>query len=101
MIGVAFSLGFTLGPLLGAYLAKRPKEVEEFYQGPALLALAFSIADLFFIFVMLPETLQKENEVSMSFFCGVMKSPSKKKMFWYCMVSVGEYRAWEESCYSS
>lgn len=81
MIGVAFSLGFTLGPLLGAYLAKRPKEVEEFYQGPAMLALAFSLADLFFIFVMLPETLQKDNEVSLLFFCGVTKGAFKFSSF--------------------
>ncbi|XP_048099108.1 major facilitator superfamily domain-containing protein 10 isoform X3 [Alosa alosa] len=64
MIGVAFSLGFTLGPILGAYFAQRTKEVEEFYQGPALLALAFSVADLFFIFAMLPETLHRDNEVN-------------------------------------
>ena len=65
MIGVAFSLGFTLGPLLGAYFAQRPKEAGEFYQGPALLALAFSAADLLYIFVMLPETLHRDSEVSL------------------------------------
>ncbi|KAI2664382.1 Major facilitator superfamily domain-containing protein 10 [Labeo rohita] len=38
MIGVAFSLGFTLGPLMGAYFALRLKDAEVFYQGPAMLA---------------------------------------------------------------
>ncbi|XP_050966719.1 major facilitator superfamily domain-containing protein 10 [Labeo rohita] len=47
MIGVAFSLGFTLGPLMGAYFAL-----------PCWLSF-FSLADLLFIFFMLPETLQK------------------------------------------
>uniref|UniRef100_A0A9J8AET4 Major facilitator superfamily domain-containing protein 10 n=2 Tax=Cyprinus carpio TaxID=7962 RepID=A0A9J8AET4_CYPCA len=59
MIGVAFSLGFTLGPLMGAYFALSLKDTEVFYQGPALLAVLFSLADLLFIFFMLPETLQK------------------------------------------
>lgn len=59
MIGVAFSLGFTLGPLMGAYFALRPIDAELFYQGPALLAVFFSVADLIFIFYMLPETLNK------------------------------------------
>ncbi|XP_056314733.1 major facilitator superfamily domain-containing protein 10 [Danio aesculapii] len=59
MIGVAFSLGFTLGPLMGAYFALRLKDADVFYQGPAMLAVLFSLADLLFIFFMLPETLQK------------------------------------------
>ncbi|XP_030647719.1 major facilitator superfamily domain-containing protein 10 [Chanos chanos] len=64
MIGVAFSLGFTLGPLMGAYFALRPKESEMFYQGPALLAVLFCVADLLFIFIMLPETLLQDNKAS-------------------------------------
>uniref|UniRef100_A0A4W4HDU4 Major facilitator superfamily (MFS) profile domain-containing protein n=1 Tax=Electrophorus electricus TaxID=8005 RepID=A0A4W4HDU4_ELEEL len=61
MIGVAFSLGFTLGPIMGAYFALRSADAELFYQGPALLAVLFSIADLMFILLMLPETLHKDN----------------------------------------
>ncbi|XP_065140461.1 major facilitator superfamily domain-containing protein 10 [Paramisgurnus dabryanus] len=64
MIGVAFSLGFTLGPLMGAYFALRRKDAEMFYQGPALLAVLFSLADLLFIFFTLPETFQKDNKGS-------------------------------------
>ncbi|MEQ2191353.1 hypothetical protein XENOCAPTIV_027177, partial [Xenoophorus captivus] len=58
MIGVAFSLGFTVGPLMGAYFAVSSKTTGNvFYETPALLALAFSVADLLFIWLMLPETL--------------------------------------------
>lgn len=58
MIGVAFSVGFTAGPLMGAWLAVSYKSAEHvFFQTPALLALAFSAADLLFIWLMLPETL--------------------------------------------
>ncbi|XP_072243598.1 major facilitator superfamily domain-containing protein 10 [Leuresthes tenuis] len=58
MIGVAFSLGFTVGPLMGAFFAISSRTTENvFYQIPALLAFVFSAADLLFIWLMLPETL--------------------------------------------
>ncbi|XP_039606802.1 major facilitator superfamily domain-containing protein 10 [Polypterus senegalus] len=64
MIGVAFSLGFTFGPMIGAYFAIRATQGEIFYVGPALLAVLFSTADLAFIFLMLPETLPEKNRVA-------------------------------------
>ncbi|XP_075426582.1 major facilitator superfamily domain-containing protein 10 [Ascaphus truei] len=64
MIGVAFSLGFTVGPMMGAYFAMNAASGEVFYVRPALLALLFAVADLVFIFLLLPETLPKENRVS-------------------------------------
>ncbi|KAM6930852.1 major facilitator superfamily domain-containing protein 10-like [Xenentodon cancila] len=67
MIGIAFSLGFTVGPLMGAYVAVSSRTSGNvFFQTPALLALAFGVADLLFIWVMLPETLIKDNKVSSS-----------------------------------
>uniref|UniRef100_A0A3Q3GTE4 Major facilitator superfamily domain containing 10 n=1 Tax=Labrus bergylta TaxID=56723 RepID=A0A3Q3GTE4_9LABR len=84
MIGIAFSLGFTVGPLMGAYFAL------------PLLALAFSAADLLFIWLMLPETLTKDasssecgdsrdllSPLSLFRFSAVTKtkdSPSKERM---------------------
>lgn len=66
MIGVAFSLGFTFGPLMGAYIAISSTATENvFYQTPALLASAFSVADLLFIWLMLPETLSKDVKVGL------------------------------------
>ncbi|XP_007557917.1 major facilitator superfamily domain-containing protein 10 [Poecilia formosa] len=60
MIGVAFSLGFTVGPLMGAYFAVSSKTTGNvFYETPALLALTFSVIDIFVIWMMLPETLPK------------------------------------------
>lgn len=64
MIGIAFSLGFTVGPLLGAYFAISSKTTGNiFYQTPALIALAFSVCDLLFIWLMLPETLTVDAKV--------------------------------------
>lgn len=54
VIGVAFSLGFTLGPTLGAFL---PSEMVPW------LALLFAISDLLFIWCFLPETLPPEKRV--------------------------------------
>ncbi|CAG08111.1 unnamed protein product, partial [Tetraodon nigroviridis] len=64
MIGIAFSLGFTVGPLLGAYFAISSKTTDNIvFQSPALVALAFSVGDLFFIWFMLPETLTVDAKV--------------------------------------
>ncbi|XP_057358009.1 major facilitator superfamily domain-containing protein 10 isoform X5 [Manis pentadactyla] len=51
VIGVAFSLGFTLGPMLGASL---PVDMVPW------LALLFAVSDLLFILCFLPETLPLE-----------------------------------------
>lgn len=65
MIGIAFSLGFTVGPLLGAYFAISSNVADSvFYKKPALLAMAFSAADLLFIWLVLPETLTVNVQVS-------------------------------------
>ncbi|XP_025027043.1 major facilitator superfamily domain-containing protein 10 isoform X3 [Python bivittatus] len=63
MIGLAFSLGFTLGPMLGAYLALETEKDELFYVRSAVFAAIFAVADFVFIFVWLPETLPKEKRV--------------------------------------
>ncbi|XP_006875393.1 PREDICTED: major facilitator superfamily domain-containing protein 10 [Chrysochloris asiatica] len=55
VLGVAFSLGFTLGPLLGAML---PVDTAPW------LALLFATSDLLFIFCFLPETLPAERRAS-------------------------------------
>lgn len=66
MIGVAFSLGFTFGPMLGAYLAMEAEKGELFYVRSATLAVLFAIIDLAFVFVWLPETLPKGKRVMLS-----------------------------------
>ncbi|XP_028919908.1 major facilitator superfamily domain-containing protein 10 [Ornithorhynchus anatinus] len=60
MIGIAFSLGFTVGPLIGACLAAESGKGAPFYLPSALLALGFAVSDLLFIYRLLPETLPEE-----------------------------------------
>uniref|UniRef100_A0A8C5S335 Major facilitator superfamily domain-containing protein 10 n=1 Tax=Laticauda laticaudata TaxID=8630 RepID=A0A8C5S335_LATLA len=64
MIGLAFSLGFTLGPMLGAFLALETEKDQVFYTRAAIFATIFAVADFLFILTCLPETLPKEKRVS-------------------------------------
>ncbi|XP_030841377.1 major facilitator superfamily domain-containing protein 10 [Strongylocentrotus purpuratus] len=62
MIGLAFSVGFIVGPMIGAYFATKGGLFAEgaWAVTPALLALTLSIADLLFVFAFLKETLPQE-----------------------------------------
>ncbi|KAJ1549011.1 hypothetical protein HK405_011319 [Cladochytrium tenue] len=75
LVGVAFSLGFTVGPPLGAYFASLDlKEVIpslsswpiNSYSTPALFALVLIVIETLFMAVALPETLnfKKKNAVA-------------------------------------
>lgn len=86
MIGIAFSLGFTVGPLIGAYFAVRTAG-NVFYQTPALIALAFSVADLLFIWLMLPETLTKDVKASSSGFGDSRDLLSPLSLFYFSAVT--------------
>ncbi|XP_065516562.1 major facilitator superfamily domain-containing protein 10 isoform X6 [Lathamus discolor] len=101
MIGVAFSLGFTLGPMIGAYLAMETEKGEVFYLRSALVALMFAVADLIFIFFLLPETLPKENRVSSvtSGFQAAVDLLSPLALFRFSAVTRGKESPSEESYY--
>ncbi|XP_036056652.1 major facilitator superfamily domain-containing protein 10 isoform X2 [Onychomys torridus] len=51
VIGVAFSLAFTVGPMLGAFLS---------VEMVPWISLLFAVSDILFIFFFLPETLPQE-----------------------------------------
>lgn len=59
LIGIAFSLGFILGPLLGAWMTLGQFHSPEscFQSFPPLIALTLSLANLIFSYLYLPETL--------------------------------------------
>ncbi|WVQ79092.1 hypothetical protein IAT38_001186 [Cryptococcus sp. DSM 104549] len=62
LVGIAFSICFTLGPSLGAYFASRPHplpSVEDrfnVYALPALLSLALLLVETLYLAIVLPET---------------------------------------------
>jgi len=55
-IGVAYSIGFTVGPSIGAYYAMGSNDL-----APAYLAFAFCIIDIIFVWFVMPETLKPED----------------------------------------
>ncbi|XP_019872376.1 major facilitator superfamily domain-containing protein 10 [Aethina tumida] len=58
LVGIAFSLGFIVGPLIGAFFAVlAKKETGQWFIIPALFAFSLSIADLLFFSVYFKESL--------------------------------------------
>ncbi|XP_038071070.1 major facilitator superfamily domain-containing protein 10-like [Patiria miniata] len=58
LIGIAFSLGFIMGPMIGAYFAMSSGgKGEALYFKPALFAITLAVADIIFIFLFFKETL--------------------------------------------
>lgn len=61
LVGIAFSLGFIFGPMIGAIFSKvSDKSTEQWFYYPALFATILAVADLLFVGVFLKESLPKE-----------------------------------------
>ncbi|XP_050546290.1 major facilitator superfamily domain-containing protein 10 [Daktulosphaira vitifoliae] len=62
MIGIAFSIGFVLGPMIGAAYAKWSHSQEgAWFVQPALLAVALTVINIIFVIFTFKETLPKNN----------------------------------------
>ena len=57
LVGVAFGLGFVLGPFLGGVLAERNLSL------PVLVAVAVAVLNLVLVLALLPETLPDQREL--------------------------------------
>lgn len=58
LVGIAFSLGFIIGPLIGAVFAIWAKsKTGQWFIVPAIFALLLSLADLLFFIIFFKETL--------------------------------------------
>ena len=65
LIGVALSIGFVFGPLIGADFSVYARQHQEaFYTVPALFALSLAVIDVVFIYLFFKETLPPEKRVS-------------------------------------
>jgi len=61
LVGIAYSCGFIIGPVIGAVFAKRSSlESGNPYLLPALFAITLTVADILFVYICLKETLPKE-----------------------------------------
>ncbi|CAB0020054.1 unnamed protein product [Nesidiocoris tenuis] len=81
LVGIAFSIGFVVGPVIGALFARWASSSSglmepNWYTKPALFALTLALTDVFFILFCFKETLHK---VSFFFCC-------KKAFLMACMI---------------
>lgn len=61
MIGVAYSIGFTVGPMIGAGMSTYIKSNSNFFYVPAYFALTICLLDVLFVYFFLPETLEESD----------------------------------------
>ncbi|CAF4845842.1 unnamed protein product [Pieris macdunnoughi] len=67
LIGLAFSIGFIVGPLAGAWFAKNNDNSWGMWgERPALYALSLSVANILLVTFCIPETLSKDKRPSLS-----------------------------------
>lgn len=65
LIGIAFSVGFVFGPLIGAIFSRYAREHQgEFYIYPALFSLILAIFDIIFVAMAFKETLPKNKRAT-------------------------------------
>ena len=55
MIGAAFGLGFTFGPLIGGIMSRIS------YSAPFYFAAGLAVANVFLVYLILPESLSREH----------------------------------------
>ncbi|KAK3609229.1 hypothetical protein CHS0354_035168 [Potamilus streckersoni] len=73
LIGIAFSIGFVFGPIIGAIFSRYAREHEgQFYVVPALFALFLALLDIVFLMTFFKETLP-ENKRAQSIATGWQK----------------------------
>uniref|UniRef100_A0A8D8R2W4 Major facilitator superfamily domain-containing protein 10 n=1 Tax=Cacopsylla melanoneura TaxID=428564 RepID=A0A8D8R2W4_9HEMI len=61
LVGIAFSVGFILGPLIGAIFAKWSQSQEgDWFVMPAMFALGLSVLDILFVIFFFKESLPKD-----------------------------------------
>ena len=64
LIGVAYSVGFIVGPVIGAIFSKKSESSSgALYILPALFTLALVSADIAFLYCFLQETLPEDKRV--------------------------------------
>lgn len=64
-MGVAFSVGFVFGPIIGAVFSRYARDQQEvFYTVPALFALALAVIDIIFVLMFFKETLPENKRVN-------------------------------------
>jgi len=63
VIGIAFSIGFICGPMIGAYFT-HVFSGHKFFVGPAIFGFVITVIDVVYVSVCLPETLPESKRAS-------------------------------------
>ncbi|KFM77142.1 Major facilitator superfamily domain-containing protein 10, partial [Stegodyphus mimosarum] len=64
LIGIAFAIGFIVGPMIGAVFASRAVKSENFYFLPAVFALVMAATDIVILIFCFKESLPKDKRAS-------------------------------------
>lgn len=65
LIGMAFSVGFIIGPMIGAYFARGSSfDADSLVNRPAILALSLALLDILLVVLFLKESLPADKRVS-------------------------------------
>ena len=60
LVGIAFSVGFIVGPVIGALFARWSQgQTGDWFVIPALFALGLAVLDILFVLICFKETLPK------------------------------------------
>ncbi|KAF8242282.1 MFS general substrate transporter [Wilcoxina mikolae CBS 423.85] len=62
LVGVAFSIAFTLGPMMGAWLSSMTLSLENPFMATAVFSLGLLVAETVFLWFKLPETRKTRTE---------------------------------------
>jgi predicted MFS family arabinose efflux permease len=62
LVGVAFSIAFTLGPMMGAWLSSKMLSLENPFMTAALFSLGLLVVETLFLWAKLPETRKTRTE---------------------------------------
>ena len=62
LIGVSYSIGFLIGPMIGAFFSTFASRDDGFSSAPAIFCILLTIIELAAILLLLPETLDFENQ---------------------------------------
>lgn len=71
LVGMAFGLGFVIGPFIGGHLANDQIFHLFTFQTPFILAIILSLLNLYLVFRNFPETLKEKRREDLSFLKGI------------------------------
>lgn len=70
MIGIAFGIGFSMGPILGSVLSDHSRNPMFGYYLPYAIATLINVLNVVFIYMLYPETLNERKDIAINYWKG-------------------------------